>query len=99
MSAERERRSSLDSATPGQLSEAYQMPNRSFGPMEEELPAPHTRVNEAWTTYDVFFQAVNTMVGTGIFTAPPLVLALVGDRWIAIVLWLIGFVYSLIGYA
>ena len=48
------------------------------------------------TTFDVFSFIVNKMVGTGIFTAPPVVLALTADRRIALSLWAIGFLYSII---
>ena len=48
------------------------------------------------TTFDVFSFIVNKMVGTGIFTAPPVVLALTADRRIAVSLWAIAFLYTII---
>ena len=38
------------------------------------------------------------MVGTGIFVAPPAVLAIVGSKGLALVLWLIGGVITWAGY-
>ena len=51
------------------------------------------------TTFDVFSFIVNKVVGTGIFTAPPMVLALTGSWRIAIILWAVAFLWSIITYA
>jgi hypothetical protein len=40
----------------------------------------------------------NRVLGGGIFVTPPLVLALVGDKSIALVLWVIGGIIQLAGY-
>lgn len=48
------------------------------------------------TTFDVFSLIVNKMIGTGIFTAPSVVLALTADRRIAIILWGLAFLYTII---
>ncbi len=48
------------------------------------------------TTFDVFSFIVNKMVGTGIFTAPSIVLALTDDRRIAVSLWALAFLYTII---
>ena len=51
------------------------------------------------TTFDVFSFIVNKVVGTGIFTAPPMVLALTGDWRVAITLWAVAFLWSIVTYA
>ena len=48
------------------------------------------------TTFDVFSFIVNKVVGTGIFTAPPMVLALTGDWRVALTLWAVAFLWSII---
>lgn len=49
-------------------------------------------------TLDVFCLIFNKMVGTGIFTSPPLVLVLTGDWRVALGLWAVGFVHTLLRY-
>ena len=43
---------------------------------------------------DVFSLIVNKMIGTGIYTAPTTVLLLTGSKQVSLVLWVIGFVYT-----
>lgn len=71
--------------------------NETLDYMDYEEPVGHTPVAGALTSFDVFAFVVNKEVGTGIFTAPSLVLALTGSREKAIILWAVGFGYSVIG--
>ncbi len=48
---------------------------------------------------DVCSFIVNKMVGTGIYTTPPVVLLLTRSKGEALGLWFVGFVYTLIRYA
>lgn len=48
---------------------------------------------------DVCSFIINKMVGTGIYTTPPVVLLLTRSKGEALGLWFIGFVYTLIRYA
>jgi hypothetical protein len=48
---------------------------------------------------DVCSFIVNKMVGTGIYTTPPVVLLLTKSKGEALSLWFVGFVYTLIRYA
>jgi hypothetical protein len=48
---------------------------------------------------DVCSFIVNKMVGTGIYTTPPVVLLLTRSKGEAFGLWIVGFVYTLIRYA
>lgn len=73
--------------------------NGTLHEMEYEAAAGHTPVAGALTSFDVFAFIVNKEVGTGIFTAPSLVLSLTGSREKAIILWAVGFGYSMIGSA
>lgn len=61
-----------------------------------DQPPTHTLIAGPLITFDIFALVVNKMVGTGIYTTPPLVLALTGDWRIAIGLWAAGFVYTII---
>ena len=63
---------------------------------EEETHIDHIPVAGALSTFDVFALIVNKMVGTGIFTAPTLVLALTESRELSIFLWIAGSIYSII---
>lgn len=45
---------------------------------------------------DVAALIINKQIGTGVFTAPGLVLSLTGNKTVAIVLWLVGGVWSLL---
>ncbi|KAF8461224.1 amino acid permease-domain-containing protein [Kalaharituber pfeilii] len=46
------------------------------------------------TMWDVVALTVNKMVGTGIFTAPPLVLLYTQNKGEALGLWIVGFIYT-----
>lgn len=46
--------------------------------------------------WDVSSLIINKMIGTGIFTAPPAVLILTGNKREALGLWITGFVYTLV---
>lgn len=46
--------------------------------------------------WDVSSLIINKMIGTGIFTAPPAVLILTGNKREALGLWIAGFVYTLV---
>ena len=48
---------------------------------------------------DVCSFIVNKMVGTGIYTAPPVVMLLTRSKGEALGLWFVGFAYTLIRYA
>lgn len=48
---------------------------------------------------DVCSFIINKMVGTGIYTTPPVVLLLTRSKAEALGLWFVGFVYTLIRYA
>jgi hypothetical protein len=48
------------------------------------------------TSWDVGSLVFNKMVGTGIFTAPPAVLALLGSGGAAFGLWIGGFLYTIV---
>lgn len=50
----------------------------------------------ALQTFDVFALIVNKMIGTGIFSAPATVFMLTGRKWLTLMLFAIGFVYSLL---
>jgi len=45
---------------------------------------------------DIFSLIVNKMIGTGVFTAPAQVFLLTGWKTISILMWVIGFVYSIL---
>ncbi|CAG8973157.1 hypothetical protein HYALB_00008749 [Hymenoscyphus albidus] len=47
---------------------------------------------------DVFAFTVNNMVGTGIYTTPPVVLYLTNSKYVALALWIVGFLYTAIRY-
>lgn len=46
--------------------------------------------------WDVSSLVINKMIGTGIFTAPPAVLILTGNKREALGLWITGFLYTLV---
>lgn len=46
--------------------------------------------------WDVSSLIINKMIGTGIYTAPPTVLILTGNKREALGLWITGFVYTLV---
>ena len=46
--------------------------------------------------WDVSSLIINKMIGTGIYTAPPAVLILTGNKREALGLWITGFIYTLI---
>jgi hypothetical protein len=46
-------------------------------------------------TFDVFSLIVNKMVGTGIFTAPAQVLLATQSKQLALALWALGFIYTI----
>lgn len=46
--------------------------------------------------WDVSSLIINKMIGTGIYTAPPAVLILTGNKREALGLWITGFVYTLV---
>ena len=48
--------------------------------------------------WDVAALILNKMVGAGIYTAPPTVLLLTGSKAEALVLWILGFLYTMIRY-
>jgi hypothetical protein len=47
-------------------------------------------------TWDVASLIINKQIGTGIFTAPGLVLSLTGSKTIALSLWVAGGVWALL---
>ena len=47
-------------------------------------------------TMDIFALIVNKMVGTGVYTAPAAVYLLTGNKGLALGLWAVGYVYSII---
>jgi hypothetical protein len=47
-------------------------------------------------TWDIFSLIVNKMIGTGIFTAPAQAFLLTGSKKIAILMWVIGYFYSIL---
>lgn len=46
-------------------------------------------------SFDVFALIVNKMVGTGIYTAPATVFLMTGNKNLTLVLFILGFAYSL----
>ncbi|KAL6718835.1 hypothetical protein ACLMJK_003069 [Lecanora helva] len=64
--------------------------------VEDGAAAGHTLMADALTTFDVFAMVVNKVVGTGIFTAPSLVLALTESRGQTIGLWVVGLVSTIL---
>lgn len=46
--------------------------------------------------WDVSSLIINKMIGTGIYTSPPAVLVLTGNKREALGLWVTGFVYTLV---
>lgn len=67
--------------------------------IEEDAAADHSLAAGPLTKFDVFSLIVNKMVGTGIFTAPSLVLALTGSPSVAVGLWAVGLAYTILRYA
>jgi hypothetical protein len=51
---------------------------------------------ELLTTFDVFSLIANKMIGSGIYNNASAVLVLTGDKGLAMTLWVLGFVYTLI---
>jgi hypothetical protein len=47
---------------------------------------------------DVASLVINTMVGSGIYTTPPIVLLLTGSKGEAFALWVVGFLSTLVRY-
>ena len=45
---------------------------------------------------DVFSFITNKMIGTGIYTAPAMILSLAGSPQLAIALWVVGFIYTIV---
>jgi hypothetical protein len=43
---------------------------------------------------DIACLVINKMIGTGIFVTPPLVLSLVGTKWVAWLVWILGSIHS-----
>lgn len=54
--------------------------------------------NPRLTVWDVASLIINKMIGTGIFVNPPPVALLAGSKGLALSLWIIGFVYTLLRY-
>jgi hypothetical protein len=50
------------------------------------------------TRWDVFSLIVNKMIGTGIFSTPPIVYSLVGHKVTALTVWIVGFAYTCIRF-
>jgi hypothetical protein len=50
------------------------------------------------STFDISCLIINKMVGTGVFTAPQAVFLLVGAKTVAFILWILGFIFTLIRY-
>lgn len=74
------------------INTGYQQPDagaRDAGPRE---PYKAGELN----ALDVFSFITNKMVGTGIYTAPAMVLSLAGSPQLAFALWVVGFIYTLI---
>ena len=79
-------------------------PEEENSPDDEIVPKPRSRNN--WTedrsveqdlgTWNVAALIMNKMIGTGIFTAPGLILSLTGSKSISIVLWIVGGIYSML---
>jgi hypothetical protein len=63
----------------------------------DELPIRDTP--RPLNSRDVCSFIVNKMVGTGIYTTPPVVLLLTRSKGEALGLWFVGFVYTLMRYA
>lgn len=66
------------------------------GQQDEPIRAVRIEVSRKLSWQDVCALNVNKMIGTGIFTGPPTVLLYTGNKKTAIVLWLVGFIYTLI---
>jgi hypothetical protein len=53
-------------------------------------------VNAPLTWFDVFSLIVNKMIGTGVYNSPATVYLMTGNKRVALGLWGVGFLYSLI---
>lgn len=81
-------------------------PDEERFPESEGMPKPPSRNN--WTedrplertlgTWDVAALIMNKIIGTGIFTAPGLILSLTGSKTVSIILWIVGGAYSMMRY-
>lgn len=88
-----------------------QPPVEQHIPVIEETPLPRAppAANKAFTenvgwarplgTWDVAALIMNKMIGAGFFTTPGIVLSLTGSKWITIILWILGGIYSLISFS
>lgn len=54
------------------------------------------RVNAPLTSFDVFSLIVNKMIGTGVYSSPATVYLMTGNKTLALGLWGVGFLYSLV---
>ncbi len=84
-----------NSSQPSVEGEARSDAASSSGPSELNI---RVKVNRELTWLDVCAFIVNKMIGTGIFTGPPVILSYTGKKSTAIWLWTAGFVYTLLRY-
>lgn len=56
-----------------------------------------TSIPKTLGTFDVASFNINKMIGTGIFTTPGTVLALTGDKRVALAMWIFGWAHTYIG--
>lgn len=68
--------------------------------VEYIAPRPDPRVTQMRTlsSWDVAALIVNKMIGTGIFTGPSMVLQLTLNKNVAIGLWILGLLYTILRY-
>ena len=86
-----------------QNSQSNDAPTRSATTDEAELGKRsydmigHLKVDRRIRLLDVVTMNVNSMIGTGIFTTPGMILALTRSKTMALTFWLAGPIYSLLG--
>lgn len=57
----------------------------------------HLKTDRHMSIWDVIALNLNSMIGTGIFTTPGLVLALTRSKIMTLTLWFAGAIYALLG--
>lgn len=79
----------------GRPSQNFQISrNENDNPQQAEMEDP-PRPLKWWSVASLI---INKMIGTGIFTTPPLILALTGKKSEALGLWVAGFFYTIVRY-
>lgn len=74
---------------------AYHQPDGEPGLTTDQEKKDPQRNHTSWTVAALI---INKMIGSGIFTGPAIVLLNTRNKNIAIMLWVLGFIYTLLRY-